>query len=91
MQPFLFQFSRNAKPKENRAARETFPLYHSPLPFKYGYSSYDCGSKRLNELIELVVYMELKKTSVKYEEPIILIIKADHSFLHLRSLKVPKI
>ena len=37
--------------------------------------------------------MELKKiwTSVTYEEPIILIIKADHSFLYLRSLKVPKI
>ena len=90
---FLFQFSRNAKPKENRAAQETFPLYHSPPPFKYGYSSCSCGSTRLNELIELVVYMELKKiwTSVTYEEPIILIIKADHSFLHLRSLKVPKI
>ena len=76
--------------KKNRAAQETFPLYHSPLPFKYGYSSCGCGSTRLNELIELVVYMELKKiwTIVTYEEPIILIIKADHSF---GTLKVPKI
>ena len=91
---FCFNFHATRSQKKIELRRRLFLSTTPPAPFKYGYWSYGCGSTRLNEPIALVVNMELKKiwTSVTYEEPIILIIKADHSFLHLRSLKVvPKI
>ena len=91
---FCFNFHATRSQKKIELRRRLFLSTTPPAPFKYGYWSYGCGSTRLNEPIALVVNMELKKiwASVTYEEPIILIIKADHSFLHLRSLKVvPKI
>ena len=83
-QPFCFQFSRNEKTKKKSCIRDYFLPASPAFPFKYGYSF-----TRLKQT-HYIGRMELKKNwiSVKYEEPITMVIKTEHSFVHLR---VPKI
>ena len=93
MQPFLFQFSRNAKLKKYRAAQETFPLYHSSCSLQIWllimWLWFD--QTEWTHWIGRIYGIEKNLNKCNVWGAIILIIKADHSLVHLRTLKVPKI